>query len=96
MLDWLKDWLNQCVQWLQDVLLYIPKWVVHEVLTAVSDLISALPVPDWMQNAAGYMSGIPSSVVWFLTLVHFKFGVTVILAALVLRTTIKFIPFVGR
>ncbi|NKF24814.1 hypothetical protein [Solimonas marina] len=95
MLDWLYIWLQSFLSWLNDTLLYVPKWVLEKLLAGLSALLSAIPVPDWMSAASGYLSGIPSGVVWFLDIMHFGFGVTVVLSALTLRFLIHRIPFIG-
>jgi hypothetical protein len=81
--------------WLKDTLLWIPRKLWAEMLEALSGILDAIPVPDFMTDASGYMSGIPSGVLWTLDLFAVKEGAAMIVAALVLRFVVRRIPIIG-
>lgn len=90
------QWLQDFAEWLLDLLLFVPRWLWSQVLDALATFVESVPVPEavsaWMTNAGS----IPSTIVWFLTILEFKYGVSVIIAALVLRWQLRRIPFLGR
>jgi hypothetical protein len=91
-MQWLSDKLQQIIDFLRDFLLYIPKWLWQHVLEAIQGAIAAIPVPDAFTQFTGSLASIPSGVVWFLTIMQFQFGVSVIVGAMAARFLMKFIP----
>lgn len=89
------QWLHDFSQWLLDVLLFIPRWLWSQVLDAFATFIENLPVPEMVNMWVTHAGSIPSTIVWFLTILEFKFGVTVVVSALVLRWLLRRIPFFG-
>lgn len=94
-MQWLYDLLQKISDFFKDYLLYIPKWIWQHVLEAISTLISAIPVPDAFTQFTGSLGGLPSSVIWFLDMMQFKFGVGIVIAALAARFLLKIIPTLG-
>jgi hypothetical protein len=94
-MQWLSDLLDKIANWLQQYLLYVPKWIWQHFLEGIQSLISAIPVPDAFAQFTSSLGGFPASVIWFLDIMQFKFGVTVIIAAMAARFLMKFIPTLG-
>lgn len=87
--------LDEFAQWLKDTLLWIPRKLWAEMLEALSGLIDAIPVPDFINTASGYMHGIPSGILWTLNMFAVPEGMLMIGAALVLRFVLRRIPLIG-
>lgn len=94
-MQWLSDQLNKLGQWLQEYLLYVPKWCWQHLLEALQALVNAIPVPDAFGGFSSAIGNVPPGVVWFLDLVQFKFGVGVIGAAYLARFILRRIPLIG-
>lgn len=94
-MTWLYDWLQSFLAWLLDAMMYVPRWLWQEVLSSLSALIAAIPVPQafslWISSASSLANG----VVWFLNLLQFKAGLVIILGALLARFVLRRIPFIG-
>lgn len=89
------DWLSDFAQWLLDTLLYVPRWVWNELLIALASVITAIPVPSFVLTWSANASSLPSSVIWFLSLLEFKAGLAMVASAYVLRWLLRRIPLVG-
>lgn len=89
------DYLDRFSAWLLKVLLYVPKKLLQLVLEALSAIINAIPVPDWLAHGSVAMAGIPGGVTWFLDLMAAQYGLGIIISAYVIRFIIRRLPFVG-
>lgn len=67
----------------------------HELLGALASVIEAIPMPSWATSGGSLFSSIPGSVGYFLSVMEFDFGVSVIASAYVLRFLIRRIPLIG-
>lgn len=94
-MQYLIDFLEEILVWLKDLLLWLPRKLTELVLDGLAFVIEAIPVPQFLQNASGYLAGIPPEVVFFLDGFMFAEGVTIIVSAFVLRFVIRRIPIVG-
>lgn len=90
-----KGMLSDALEWLKGALLFIPRWIWSGILGALGALIKAIPVPDFFATWASSAGAMSSSVVWFLDLVQFKFGVVTVGGALLLRWLLRRIPLIG-
>lgn len=57
------------------------------------NLLSYIPVPDWMQNIGSFT--LPPGVVWFAQALELPAGAAIIGSSLLLRFIIRRIPFIG-
>lgn len=89
------EWLQDFAQWLLDTLLYVPRWVWDQLLTALGAVIAAIPVPDFVLVWTSNAGSLPSSIIWFLTMFEFKSGLTMVASAYITRWMIRRIPVVG-
>lgn len=87
--------LDEFASWLKETLLWIPRKLWAELLDGLNAVLHAIPAPDFMTDAAGFMSGIPAQVVWVLNLFAVPEGVAMILSALTLRFIVRRIPLIG-
>jgi len=83
------------LDWLRDLLLWVPKMIWQGMLEALSALLHSIPVPSWLASAGGWFSGLPSGVVYFSQALEIPTGLTIVLAAFVLRFLIRRIPLIG-
>lgn len=95
MLDWLKDWINELVEWFFDFAQWIPKKLFSEVMDGLASFLEWIPVPSFISQASGAFGGIPGQVMYFASLFELNFGITVVLAAYSLRFIIRRIPLIG-
>jgi len=94
-MDYLIDFLSQILVWLKDLLLWVPRKLSSLILDGLASLIESIPVPDWLANASGFLAGISPEIAYFLAAFEFEFGLTVVLAAYIIRFLIRRIPVVG-
>jgi hypothetical protein len=87
--------VSDFAKWLLDALLYVPKWIWQELLKALAAVITAIPVPTWFQTFSTGMAGFTSQAVWWLDLIQFKVGLTMIAAALLARFLLRRVPLIG-
>lgn len=95
MLDWLKSWINDILKWFVEWAEWIPKKIYSAVMDGVAKFINAIPVPSFMNDAAGAFAGIPSTVMYFASSFELNFGIKVVLLALVARFVLRRIPLIG-
>jgi len=78
-----------------DVLMWVPRKLFELLMVGLAELVNAIPVPDWVNDASGLFSGLPAGVAWGFYIFNFAFGLGVIISAYVLRFIIRRLPFVG-
>jgi hypothetical protein len=93
--QWFVDILKETLQWFLDAVQWLGKTIFKELMEGLSSLIEALPVPDFVSNAGSFFGSLPSGVIYFLNFFAIQEGMTMILAAYVLRFAIRRIPFIG-
>ena len=89
--DWLRDNFNKILDWIKDVLLWVPRKVWEAILDALASVIEAIPIPSWLQS----IPSLPSSVGYFFDMIALQFGVGVVIAAYLIRFSIRRIPVIG-
>lgn len=100
------EWLTDVLQWLLDLLLYIPKVVFMWLLEAGAALINALSfvcgfgtttcsVEQWATLWGSVPPEVAQALAWFLGVVQFKFGLQVVACAYFARWVVRRIPFFG-
>lgn len=94
-MDTLKKWLNDFLDWLLDVLLYVPKKIIEWLFDAFAWLIEAIPVPDFFVGLQNAFSNIPDGVMYFLNIFEVSTGLAIIVTASILRFIIRRLPVVG-
>lgn len=95
MLDWLWDAIVAFAQWLLDVLLWVPLKLWEIFLDVFATIIEAIPVPEFVTNAGLYVSAVPSSVLFFLSIVRLDYGLSVVIGAAIIRFVIRRLPVIG-
>ena len=94
-MDYLINFLSDILVWLKDLLLWIPRKLTELILDGLAALIEAVPVPDWLNNAGNFLASIDPTVLYFLEAFQFAQGLTIVLAAYVIRFLIRRIPVIG-
>lgn len=82
---------NNGIEQLKAFFLYI--W--NQILDGCLYLLNLIPVPSWAQNSGGIFSNIPSGVAYFLSIFEVNFGLGILGSALLIRFTIRRLPFIG-
>lgn len=91
----LLDFLGDVLTWIMDLTLWVPRKVFGLLLDALGDWIATLQLPAAVQNGLSALGGLPSDVLWFLSVMQFGPGLTMVMAALVARFLLRRIPFIG-
>lgn len=91
----MPDWIETILQWLLDVLLWIPRKIYGLILDALAAVINAIPVPDFITNLGPNVSAAFGAIGWWAELAMIPEGVTLILSAYVLRFLVRRLPLVG-
>lgn len=91
MLEALQDF----AAWLIDTLLWIPRQLWNQLLEGLAELLNSIPIPDFVDNIAPAAGGITAEVMFWATFLEVQYGLTVILAATLVRFLIRRIPIIG-
>lgn len=86
---------DEFAQWLKDLLLWLPLKIWEMITDGLAGVLEAIPVPDFINQAKGFMGGIPGNVLWVLDLFAVPQGMTMIMSALLLRFLVRRIPLIG-
>lgn len=87
--------LDEFAQWLKDLLLWLPLKIWELITDGLASVLEAIPVPDFINQAQGFMNMIPGNILWVLNLFAVPQGMTMIMAALLLRFVLRRIPLIG-
>jgi hypothetical protein len=91
----LIDWLADALAWFVDVLLYVPLVLYQGLLEALLAVLELLPVPEFVDDLAGYVAGISPGFTYFTEAFNFSAGLGIIFSAYVVRFVIRRLPVVG-
>lgn len=83
------------MQFLKDVLLWVPRKLWAEILDGLASLLESIPTPDFVLQAKDAFAGIGGNVLFFAQKLAVGEGITMILAALLLRFLLRRIPLIG-
>jgi len=95
MWDWLLNWLNSFLAWLTELLLWVPLKLWDLVLTGIEAFFDWLPVPSFVSGAGASLASISPEVAYFAEALALGPGLSMILAAYVIRFVIRRLPVVG-
>lgn len=87
--------LGDALQWLYDLLLFIPRTLWAELLQGLAAIIAAIPVPDFVASVGAYWSGVPSDIMFFVAPLRLGTGLAMLGTAYGVRFLIRRLPFVG-
>lgn len=87
--------MSDLMQFLKDLLLWVPLKLWELLLDGLAALLEALPVPGFIQTADGAFSALSGNVLFFAQKFAVGDGIAMILSAYVLRFIIRRLPFVG-
>lgn len=95
-MQWLSDLITNALQWLLDLLLYIPRYfwsLIVDFLLSIFDFVLGL-MPDLSGlSALNTLQG--SGVGYYLCLLDFWIGLSIVTGAYIVRFLIRRIPFIG-
>lgn len=87
--------MDDLMQFLKDVLLWVPRKLWAEMLDVLADLLESIPTPDFVLQAKDAFASIGGNVLFFAQKFAVGEGITMILAALLLRFLLRRIPLIG-
>lgn len=82
-------WLEWSFDELKQFFLSIYGWFLDGLLA----LINLIPVPDFLENSGTYT--IPSNFSYYLDLLEFETGISLVISAYIARFVLRRIPFIG-
>jgi hypothetical protein len=88
-------WLADVLEWLKELLLYLPLHVWDGLLDGLASLVEAIPVPAFMQNLGSLFAGLSPGIAYFLSPLSLGTGVSMVLSAYAIRFLIRRIPLIG-
>lgn len=92
---WISELVLGLLDWLLELVSWIPKKIWELLLDALASAIEAIPVPDFVANAGGWFGGIPATVIYLGQFFAVAEGLAMIMSALVLRFVLRRIPLIG-
>lgn len=95
MLDTIRQWIVEFTDWLLEILLWLPRELFALFMDALASLVESIPVPDFVNQAAGAFGSIPSNVLFFAHYFAVSEGIAFVLAAYLIRFIIRRIPMIG-
>lgn len=94
MWETIQEWVIKILEWLLEVVLYIPKFIWQQTVQAVVDVLSLIPVPGWLVGV-NIFGGISSEMAFFLRGFAIPEGMGILGAAMVIKFLIRRIPIIG-
>ncbi|OHC58114.1 MAG: hypothetical protein A3J25_03855 [Pseudomonadales bacterium RIFCSPLOWO2_02_FULL_63_210] len=94
-LTWISDFFLGILEWLLDLVAWVPKKIWELLLDALASAIEAIPAPGFVSSAGGWFGGIPETVIYFGQFFAVAEGLGMIMSALVLRFLLRRIPIIG-
>lgn len=94
-LAWIAKLFLGILEWLLELVAWVPKKIWELLLDALASAIEAIPVPDFVASAGNWFGGIPSTVIYFGQFFAVAEGLAMIMSALVLRFVLRRIPLIG-
>ena len=91
----MADWINTALQWLKDFFVWLAQWVWDTILDGLLEVLQAIPVPDFVNQANGAFASISGNILFFANKFALGEGITMILAAYGIRFLIRRIPIIG-
>ena len=86
---------SQFASWLVNLLLWLPRKLFSQLGEGFVELISSIPVPDFVSQADYAFASLPSGVVYAISFFRVPEGLAMIISAYILRFIIRRIPFFG-
>jgi hypothetical protein len=86
--------MTEILQFLLDVLLWVPRKLIELVMDGLATVIEAIPLPAWLDGVS-ILDEIPEGVAFFAEAFLIPEGVTILVSAYVIRFLIRRLPIVG-
>lgn len=95
LISWLSEKFQAILEWVKELLLWIPRKIWEELLDGLATVIESIPVPDFMLDAANAFDSIGGNVLFFAQKFAVGEGIAMVLAAYLLRFILRRIPLIG-
>lgn len=96
------DVLKNIIQFLGNMLEWIIgffEWCIVKVFLVIFDavlwVLNAIPVPEWLEDLSGNVTGIDPGILYFAQPFELSTGLTWVLSAYTLRFLIRRLPVIG-
>lgn len=91
----MPEFISDILQFLLDVVLFIPKQVFKWWTEAMVYMINLVPAPFTSADVTSALNGVGGDVLYFLTVFEFGYGLTAIFTAYGARFLLRRIPGIG-
>lgn len=91
----LIEFLQRILEWIVDLLLWVPRKIWEAALDGLATLIESIPVPTFMENLGNWVAGIDPAIAYFGGALQLGTGMTFVVLAWVIRFAIRRIPLIG-
>ena len=95
MLDDVKQWFIETWDKFWETIQSLFDWLFGKILDALIAMLSAIPVPDFIQNAGSAIQQSFGYMTWGAGMLELEFGMAVCFGAYLLRFMIRRLPIVG-
>lgn len=87
------DFIDNFFTFLLDVFLLVPRLIYEAFIHGALFIVDSLPTGTTDPQAT--LDAVPTSIIYFLTVFEFNFGLTVIFTAYIARFLLRRIPVIG-
>lgn len=91
----MKKWFEDIVDWLLDIILWVPLKLFKLLCDGLLLVLQAIPVPEWMTDLSSNFGGLPAGVAFFLRALELPAGLAIVGSAYGVRFLIRRLPFFG-
>lgn len=93
--NWFGSLIHDFAVWLLGIVQSVFQWLWDQLLAGLVALLAAIPVPEFLGQASGALGSVPAGVVYLLAPFQVGAGISIVLAAYVLRFLIRRLPIIG-
>lgn len=91
----LISFLSGVLDWVLDLLLWVPRKVFGWLCDAFGSVLASLPAFPGAADFSTGISSLASGTLWFLDLCAAGYGLSAVISALLLRFGLKLLPTLG-
>jgi hypothetical protein len=93
--DKLIEFLQRILEWVVELLLWVPRKVYEMFLDGAASMFEAIPVPGFMSQLGNYAAGLDPALGYFLAPLQLEVGLGFVMLAYIIRFAIRRLPVIG-
>jgi hypothetical protein len=94
-MEFLIKFIHNILVWLFGFVGWCLEQTYNLLLVGLALVLQAIPVPSWLSNAGPVIGSMPSGVAYVLQSFEVPAGISILMAAYILRFVIRRLPFIG-